>query len=92
MEPSIILTILFSAWGVITALLVTLLIYRSVLSSREDDQIFIDGAERHHFEEQQELIARMVRLNGPIVALAVVSAVLLLSSVSFWAYQGWMHP
>jgi len=48
MEPSIILMMLFSAWGVITAALVGLLIYRATLSSREDDQIFIDAAERHH--------------------------------------------
>ena len=88
MEPSIILTILFSAWGVITAVLTILLIYRAVLSSREDDQIFIDAAEYHHYAEQQELIARMTRLRKPIIALTAISAILFLSGVSFWIYQG----
>ncbi|MBZ5659607.1 MAG: hypothetical protein LAO08_04305 [Acidobacteriia bacterium] len=92
MEPSMILVMLFSAWGVVTAVLVVLLIYRTMLSSREDDQIFIDAAEHHHFEEQKELIARMTRLQKPIIALASISVVLFLSSVSFWAYQGWINP
>ena len=92
MQPSMIIVMLFSAWGVSTAVLVVLLIYRTMLSSREDDQIFIDAAEHHQFEEQQELIARMTRLQRPIIALAGISVVLFLSSVSFWAYQGWINP
>jgi hypothetical protein len=88
MEPSIILVMLFSAWGVITAVLVVLLIYRATLSSKEDDQIFIDAAEHHHLEEQQEVIARMTGLRTPIIALTTISAVLFLSGVSFWLYEG----
>jgi hypothetical protein len=92
MEASMILIMLFSAWGVVTAVLVVLLLYRSLLSSREDDQIFIDAAEHHHVDEQQEIVARMTRLRTPIIALTAISAVLLLSCISFWVYQGWMNP
>jgi len=88
MERSIILVMLFSAWGVITAVLVVLLIYRATLSSKEDDQIFIDAAEHHHLEEQREVIARMTRLRMPIIILSATSAVLFLSGVSFWLYEG----
>jgi len=88
MEPSNIVLVLFSACGVITVLLAILLIYRATLSSREDDQIFIDAAEHHHIEEQNELIARMTRLRMPIIALTAISAVLFLSAVSVWLYQG----
>jgi len=88
MEPSIILVMLFSAWGVITVVLVVLLIYRATLSSKEDDQIFIDAAEHLHVEEQKELIARMTRLRKPIIVLTAASAVLFLSGVSFWIYEG----
>jgi hypothetical protein len=88
MEPSIILMMLFSTWGVITAILTILLIYRATLSLREDDQIFIDAAEHLHYEEQQELIARMTRLRTPIIALTAISALLFLSGVSFWLYHG----
>ena len=92
MEPSNIVLMLFSACGVFTVGLAILLIYRATLSSKEDDQIFIDAAEHLHYEEQQELIARMTRLRMPIIALGAVSVVLFLSSISFWAYQGWINP
>jgi len=88
MEPSKIVLVLFSACGVFTVVLAVLLIYRATLSSKEDDQIFIDAAEHHHIEEQKELIARMTRLRMPIIMLIVISAVLFLSGVSVWLYQG----
>jgi hypothetical protein len=86
---SLTLTLLMIAWGVITAVLAVLVIYRATLSSREDDQIFIDSAEQHYYEEQQTIIARISSLTGPIITLAVVSGVLLLASASVWLYQGY---
>lgn len=88
MQPSIILVMLFSAWGVITAVLFVFLIYRATLSSKEDDQIFIDVAEHHHLDEQKDVIARMTRLRKPIIVLTAASAVLFLSGFSFWLYEG----
>ena len=85
---SVILMMLMVSWGVITAILAVLVIYRGTLSSREDDQIFIDAAEQHHYEEQQIIIARMTRLTRPIIALAVISGVLLLTSAGLWIYGG----
>ena len=76
------------SWGVITAVLAILVIYRGMLSSREDDQIFIDAAEQHHYQEQQAIIAKMARLTKPIIALAVISGVLLLTSAGLWIYEG----
>ena len=88
MEPSKIVLVLFSACGVFTVVLAVLLIYRATLSSKEDDQIFIDAAEHHHVEEQKDVIDRMTRLRMPIIMLIVISAVLFLSGVSVWLYQG----
>jgi len=85
---SLILDVLMISWGVITAALVVLVIYRGTLSAKEDDQIFIDAAEQHHFREQQMIIARISRLTRPIIALAVVSGALLLVSAGVWIYQG----
>jgi hypothetical protein len=88
-EPrTLILTLLMISWGVITAVLAILVIYRGTLASREDDQIFIDAAEQHHYKEQQDIIARMSRLTRPIIALAVISAALLLTSAGVWIYGG----
>jgi hypothetical protein len=76
------------SWGVTTAVLVILVIYRGTLSSKEDDQIFIDAAEQHHYQDQQAVIAKMSRLTKPIIALAVISGALLLTSVGLWLYGG----
>ncbi len=85
---SFILDLLMISWGVITAFLVVLVVYRGTLSSKEDDQIFIDAAEQHHYQEQQAIIARISRLTKPIIALAVVSGALLLASAGIWIYRG----
>lgn len=85
---SLILDLLMISWGVITAFLVVMVIYRGTLSSKEDDQIFIDAAEQHHYQEQQAIIARISRLTKPIIALAVVSGALLLASAGIWIYRG----
>lgn len=87
-SQSLVLTMLLISWLVITAILAVLVIYRVTLSSREDDQIFIDAAEQHHYREQQVIIARISRLTRPIIALAVVSGVLLLATASLWLYRG----
>jgi len=87
---SLILNLLMISWGVITVVLVALVVYRGMLSSREDDQIFIDAAEQHHYKEQVAIIERMSRLTKPIIALAVLSGVLLLASAGIWIYQGFM--
>jgi hypothetical protein len=79
---------LMISWVVITVVLVVLVVYRGTLSSKEDDQIFIDASEQHHYQEQLVIIARISRLTGPIVALAVVSGALLLASAGVWIYQG----
>jgi hypothetical protein len=76
------------SWGVTTAVLAILVIYRGTLSSKEDDQIFLDPAEQHHYQEQQAVIAKMSRLTKPIIALAVISGVLLLTSAGLWIYGG----
>jgi hypothetical protein len=80
--------ILFASWGLVTAVLIVLLIYRATLSSKEDDQIFIDPAEHLLFEDQRAIVARISRLTKPILALAVTSAALLLTSAGIWVYEG----
>jgi hypothetical protein len=84
---SLILDPLMISLGVITAFLVILVVYRGTLSSKEDDQIFIDAAEQHHYQEPLVIIARISRLTKPIIALAVMSGALLLASAGVWIYQ-----
>jgi hypothetical protein len=79
------------AWGVVTAVLVCLLIYRGTLEAHEDDQIFLDAAGDSMASEQRALVARIDRLGRPITALIVVSSTLLLVVVGIWLWEGYKN-
>jgi len=79
---------LLIAWGLVTAVFVILLIWRGVLSSHEDDQIFLDAAEEHIAREQRELVAKITSLSRPLLVCGVLSGVLLLLAGGLWVYQG----
>jgi hypothetical protein len=76
------------AWAVITSVFIGLVIWRSLLASHEDDQIFLDEAEEHMAREQRELIARISSLSRPIISSGIVSGGLLLFIVGMWLYEG----
>jgi hypothetical protein len=86
-----ILIMLMGAWGVVTVALIALVIYRTTLSTKEDDQIFLNPSEQIHYQEQQEIISKLSRLTGPIIGLAVASGALLLGSAGVWIYRGFKN-
>jgi hypothetical protein len=75
-------------WGAITAVLVVLLIWRTLLASHEDDQIFLDAAQEHMAREQRELVAKITRLSKPIATAGIASGALLLVIAGMWLYNG----
>jgi hypothetical protein len=79
---------LLIAWGLVTAIFLVLIAWRSVLSSHEDDQIFLDKAEDHMAREQRELISRINKLSPPILTSGITSGVLLLLIAGLFVYQG----
>jgi hypothetical protein len=79
---------LLIAWGILTAIFIVLLIWRSVLSSHEDDQIFLDAAEEHMAREQRELIAKITSLGKPIATTGIASGALFLLIAGMWVYNG----
>ena len=83
------LAYLLLSWGVITAVLLALLIYRAVLSTREDDQIYLNKAEVSMMAgEQQVLLGKLERLGRPIIWLAVLSGLLLIGTAGVWLWNG----
>jgi hypothetical protein len=81
------LMLLLVVWGVVTAVLVVMLIYRSTLSTREEDQIFLGGGEEAMAAEQRVLVARIEKLSRPIRALMVASGALLAITAGVWLWQ-----
>jgi hypothetical protein len=82
---------LLIAWGVVTAALVFILIYRSTLETREEDQIFLDPAGESMAREQRAIVSKIEKLGRPIAGLAVLSGVILVAIVGLWLYQGFKN-
>jgi hypothetical protein len=74
---------LFIAWGIVTALLIVLLFYRSTLTRQEDDQLFIDESARSRATEQRQLIAKVNRIN-PLVTMAGATSGLMILFLAGW--------
>jgi hypothetical protein len=79
---------LLITWGVVTAIFLILVIWRSVLSSHEDDQIFLDAAEEHMAKEQRELVTKINKLSSPILTSGIMAGVLLLAIAGIFVYNG----
>jgi hypothetical protein len=79
------------AWGVVTAIFMLLLIWRSVLSSHEDDQIFLDAAQDHMAREQAALVAKIQKISRPLLGSGIASGVLLLVLAGMWIYNGFKN-
>jgi hypothetical protein len=80
--------LLASLWGIITATLVCLIIYRGTLVGHEDDQIFLDGAVQSIADEQRDVVDRIDHLATPIRSLWVLSGILLVAAGGLWLYLG----
>jgi len=80
------LTVLLIVWGVITAVLVVLLIYRSTLSMHEDEQLFLDEASSSMRLEQEEVQKKMRKVAPLVKILGAASGVLILliAGMAIW--------
>ena len=84
MSPLIGLAIL---WGVITAVLIILLIYRSTLTMQEDDQLYLSESESHMQKEQTEILTKVNKINPMVRWLGASSALLALVVAGIYTYQ-----
>ena len=82
------LSALWVFWGSITVALAGLLIYRSLVAMKEEDQLFLDPAELHFEREQRAILTQLRKLTPLIRTLSVVSAVLLALIAGIWIYRG----
>ena len=81
------LQILLIVWGVVTAVLVLLWIYRSTLSMHEDDAMFIDDSSKNMREEQEALQLRMGKITPWVRILMATSGVLILIIAGLAVYN-----
>lgn len=74
-------------WGVLTAILIILLIYRSTLTMHEDDQLYLSESESHMQKEQTEILAKMKQLTPLLRVLGAASGLLILVIGGMFIYQ-----
>ncbi len=79
---------LLAAWGLLTAILVLLLIYRGTLSIHEDDQLFLDPAQALMQQEQAEILRKVARVNPLVRLFGTASGALILLIFGLGVYQG----
>ena len=79
------------AWAAITVIFMALIAWRTLLTSHEDDQIFLSQGEDYMAREQQQLIAKITKLARPIMTTGIASGGLLLLIVGMYVYQGLKH-
>lgn len=83
------LTYLLVSWGAVTVVLLGLVIYGNTLSTREDDELYLNQAEQVMMaSEQKVLINKMHSLLRVIIGLAVVSGVLFVATAGVWVWIG----
>lgn len=82
------LPILLIVWAILTTILVILLIYRSTLTMREDDQLFLDDSASHMEIEQKELLQKVNKLTPIVNVLGATSGLLILVIAGIWVYRG----
>ena len=75
-------------WGVLTAVLIILLIYRSTLTMHEDDQLFLDESASQMAQEQMELMAKLNKVTPFVKWLGAASGALILVIAGLAIYQG----
>jgi hypothetical protein len=81
------LTVVAVIFGVFAIALILLLIYKSTLTMRRDDQLFLDDASSHMHAEQTELLAKVNRLTIPMRVFSIGSGVFLMVLAAMWFYQ-----
>jgi uncharacterized membrane protein SpoIIM required for sporulation len=79
---------LLVVWGVLTAILIILLIYRGTLTMHEDDQLFLNESDTHMEQEQAEVLSKVNKIGPYVKVLGAVSGVLILVIAGIYLYQG----
>jgi len=86
------LWILGIACGIALTLFIILLIYRSTLTMREDDQLFLDESASQMAQDQMEIMAKVNKVTPYIRWLGAASGVLILAIAGLLVYQGLNPP
>jgi len=75
-------------WGAVTAVFIVLMIYRSLVTMREDDQLFLNDRETAMEAEQKEVQSKISRIAPYAKGFGYASAGLAVMIAGVWIYRG----
>ena len=74
-------------WGTTMISLAALLIYRSLVAMKEEDQLFLDPAEWQLAREQEAILSRLRRITPYVKGLTILSVALLSAIIAVLLYR-----
>ncbi len=83
------LTVMLVIWGIVTLVFIGLVIYRSLVGMREEDQLFLGSSVLEG--QQREIVAKLDRITPYLKGFGWASAGLLLLIGGFWVYQAFTY-
>lgn len=87
------LSLLTVTCGAATTVLIALLIYRAVLSTKEEDRLFLNREAKSHDEEEQlKLQSRLSTIGRYAMIFGAVAVVLMLTIAGIYTYQQLTRP
>ena len=83
------LTAMLVVWGIVTSVFIGLMIYRSVIGMREEDQLYLGSSVLAG--QQKEIVAKLDRIAPYTKGFGWTSAGLLLVIAGLSLYQAFTH-
>lgn len=79
------------AWVLVTVVLLVVVAYRGFLGKDETDRIYVSQAQKRLAVQQQEIIAKVSRLDQFVKGLSVVSGLLLVTCLVIWLWSSFSN-
>lgn len=85
------MTIYAAIWGVLALVLVSLAVYRKVITRDEDNVIHVSGANWNAMSKQETSAHAIAQVDRAGMTLTIVAAIYGLALASYYFYGVWEH-
>jgi hypothetical protein len=83
--------VVWIVWAAVITFLLILLVYRSNLTRYEEDQIFLDESANHQKKEQEELLAKVGKIQPLIRIVTGATCVLTVGILGVYVWDALQH-
>jgi ABC-type uncharacterized transport system fused permease/ATPase subunit len=83
--------VVWIVWAAVITFLLVLLVYRSNLTRYEEDQIFLDEAANHQKQEQEELLAKVNKIQPLIRIVTGATCALTVGILGVYVWDALQH-